>query len=220
MITLNGTAPNATVESNLTFNGSTLNVTGNVVATSFTGSFYTTPSAPTNLVLTQVGGTVTVEFDSASGEVHRYEVWSSVGDTTNYNLIGVINEDNVTATMEVVDDTFNRNATIYYSVYAIRHGKYSTALSGNVTVTGNVADVTGMRVMEALEGYHLEWTLPNDNRLQQVEVNVDSADTLGGLSEGASSTFYTGIAEHTFYEVPEADANKFHQFWIYAITRT
>ena len=161
-----------------------------------------------------------VEFVSASGEVHRYEVWSSVGSTTNYNLIGVINEYNVSSSYQIVDDTFNKNDTMYYSVYSLRHGKYSTALAGNITVTGNVADVSNMRVMDSLEGFHLEWALPNDNRLQQVEVNVDSATTLGGLSEGASTNFYTGLTEHTFYEVPEADANKFHQFWIYTITRT
>ena len=195
-------------------------VTNAVTADSFTGSFYTTPSAPTNLSLTQVDGTVVIQFNTASGEVHNYEIWSSVGDTTNYNLIGVVNEDNFSSSIELIDDTFNRNATMYYSAYSVRHGKYSTALTGSITVSGNVADVTGMRVMESLEGYHLEWKLPNDNRLQQVDVKVDAADTLGGLSEGASSTFYTGIAEHTFYEVPEADANKFHQFWIYTITRT
>ena len=33
LITLNGTAPNATVESNLTFDGTTLNITGNLNVT-------------------------------------------------------------------------------------------------------------------------------------------------------------------------------------------
>ena len=199
-------------------------IQGDVYATtfsgSFSGSFYTTPSPPTNLSLTQEDGTVVVQFTSASGDINRYEVWSSVGDENNYNLIGALNEDNFTASIQITDDTFNKKDTIYYSVYSLNHGKYSDSLTGNITVTGDVANVTDMRVMEALHGYHLEWALPNDNRLQQVNVKVDSSTTLAGLSEANSTTFYSGLAEHTFYEVPEADANKYHQFWIDSVTRT
>jgi hypothetical protein len=199
-------------------------IKGDVYATtfsgSFSGSFYTTPSPPTNLSLTQEDGTVVVQFTSASGDINRYEVWSSVGDENNYNLIGALNEDNFTASIQITDDTFNKNDTIYYSIYSLNHGKYSDSLTGNITVTGDVANVTDMRVMEALHGYHLEWTLPNDNRLQQVNVKVDSSTTLAGLSEANSTTFHSGLTEHTFYEVPEADANKYHQFWIDSVTRT
>ena len=177
------------------------------------------PNPPTNLILNQINNTVIIQFDS-SGNYDRYEVWSSVGNTNNYNLIGVFNTDIITGTMELTDDTFNKNGIIYYSVYSIKNGKYSTALTGSINVTGNVPDPSNMKVMETLHGYHIEWELPNDPRLQQVEVYVHSSPTFSGLSESLSTNFYTGLSTSTFFTPSETDSNNFHQFWVSSVTRT
>jgi hypothetical protein len=171
--------------------------------------------------LTQTGDEVLVQFDeSGTSDIDRYEVWSSVGTTTDWNLVGLVKSDDIATTMSIVDDTFNKNATIYYKVYPIKTGVYGSPISSSVVVSGTIADVTNMNVDQSVEGYWITYDLPDDNRLLNITIKKDAATTLGGLNEGSATTIYTGLDESYFYLVPEADADKYHQFWIYSNVRT
>jgi hypothetical protein len=51
-------------------------------------------------------------------------------------------------------------------------------------------------------------------------VKVDSQEVESNLSESNAIICYQGLDENFIYKIPIADIDKYHQFWIYTITRT
>jgi hypothetical protein len=174
------------------------------------------------MVLTEVSDTVEVDFDkvAAAEEVDWYEVWSSVGGVTDYGLIGIVLEADAGTPTTVVDVTFNRKTTIYYKVYAVRRGVYSAALSGNVALTNDASDASSLLTVTQWDTFILTYVLPTERKFASVTIKKDAQVLAGSLSEGAAVQVYSGIDNHYVYSIPDADLTKWHQFWIYTVTRT
>ncbi len=185
-------------------------------------SSHAPPAAPTSIVLTETTGTVEVQFDrSTSTDEDRYEVWRSItGASTGFALIGIVKTDSISSTMVLVDSVYGINDPLYYRIYAVRRGVYSTALTGNTTPTGSVADVSSLSVSVDLNSFILEWRNPSDHRLNYIEIKVHAHVSSGSLSEGSASVCYQGLDENFTYVIPAADREKYHKFWVYTITRT
>ncbi|MGD9697602.1 hypothetical protein [Acinetobacter sp.] len=178
------------------------------------------PAAPTNLVLSQISDSIQVQFDaSATTSIDEYEVWASVGDQSSYGLVGVIPKDDMLTTMAILDDTFERVTTIYYRVYAIKSGNRSSALSGSITATGMVTDVSGLKVDNFLNFYFIQYSKPQDRRLDHIEIKMHKNAVQGSLSEASATLIYSGLADSYLYKIPEVDEGLYHQFWVYTITR-
>ena len=179
------------------------------------------PAPPTDMLLSQVGDHINVQFSASetSGDL-SYEIWSSVGNETSFGLIGLIPPEDVTATMVVVDSTYDRKATIYYRVYALVNGCRSTALTGSLTATNDVAEVSNLTIDDFVEFYAVQFTRPVDRRLSHIEIKVDAQADAGDLLESNAVLVYSGLTESYIYKVKEADKDKYHQFWVYTITRS
>lgn len=180
------------------------------------------PSAPTNSSLTEVADTVEVEFDkvTASEKVDWYEVWSSVGGTTDYNLIGIVHEADAGTPTKVVDATYAKKATIYYKIYSVRYGIRSSALSDNIALSNDASDVTGLATVAQLDTFILDYVLPTERKFSYVQIKRHAHAVQGSLSEGSATQVYAGIANHYVYTIPDADLTKWHQFWVYTVTAT
>lgn len=182
------------------------------------------PSAPTSGVpalLTENGGQVEVRFNqSSTSNISRYEVWQAVGADSGYALIAMINPGEFASPMTVIDTTYTRKTTIYYRVYAVKNGRYSAPLTGNIVLADDVDEATNMNVVAIGDNYYIGWDKPDDRRLDHIEVKCHAHVTELSLSEGSASLIYSGNRDSFFYEVPGADVAKYHQFWVYAITRT
>jgi len=202
-----------TVNDNLTVSG-TLTVNGN--------ASLPTPAAPSNLVLTEVNDYVNVQFDqSASPSIDEYEIWrSETSSTSGFALIGIIKSDDAQPTMILVDDTYTKQGALYYRIYAVKNGARSAALTGSITTTGIVADVTNLQITEDVDKFIIQYTVPDDRRLAYVEIKVDAQLNSIDLAEINATTIYQGKDGIYIYKIPDADKDKYHQFWVYTVTRT
>ena len=178
------------------------------------------PSSPTNLSLTEVGDTVQISFDEGETGCESYEVWMSESGNTDYSLISIINKDDISSTMSVVDSTYVYKTTLYYKIYAIKNGKYSSSLDGNIALSNSVGDVTGLYTVERGDSYFLSWKNPEDRRLDKVQIKVDKQTSSGSLSESNATLVYEGLIDQYEYEVSQTDVNKYFQFWVYTVTKT
>jgi len=178
------------------------------------------PAAPTTLVLTEVTSTIDVQF-VADINNDAYEIWSSqTSSSAGFKKVADIKKDDITATLNITDDTYTRKSQIWYKIYAIKNGIYSIALTGNITPINDVADVTNILMDEFTEAYVMTWDNPIDRRLDYIEVKVDAQLIEANLAEGSSSSVYQGLASNFTYKILNADIDKYHQFWIYTITKT
>ena len=179
--------------------------------------------APTNLVLTEATDTVEVEFDvSADDNANKYEIWSSIGDESEYALIAEIKAEDITkpSTIKIIDRFYDRKTTIYYKVFACYNDNRSDVLSGNKTLTYSVSDPSTLECANSVEGLALTWTPPTSRLLDYIEVKKDANTVKENLSEGSAVTVYQGKGNSYTYPVPSADWNKWHQFWVSSITKT
>lgn len=166
---------------------------------------------------------VQLSWTKSADTTDFYEVWSSVTETDEYILIGkVLASDVSTSTVEMTDDGYDTSSTtIYYKVFAVNKGSYSNALSANISVSNTVADPTNLIVVPALGSYTIQYDLPNDPKLANVTIKKYADTTESGANnEGSSTAVYTGERETFIYEVPSADADKYHKFWVSSNTRT
>ena len=124
------------------------------------------------------------------------------------------------ATSYTHQDVVDRNGTVNYKVCAVNHEVRSDALTGSISITGNVADPTGLKVDADIDSFVIQYKLPQDNRLSHVEIWTDKHVSSGSLSEANAKLVYSGNAESFIYRIPEADYDLYHQFWVKSITRT
>jgi hypothetical protein len=179
-------------------------------------------NAPTALTLTESGATVNVGFTlSTSTEVTEYEIWSSIGDTTHYKLIALVNKaDTSGTTYTFVDDTYTRKTTIYYRIYAKNGSVRSAALTGSIALAGTVADPTSLQVVANIDSFEIHYVVPNDRRLLKVELLVGANAVEANLTEASATIVYSGLSSHYTYKIPSADYDKFHNVWVRSVTRT
>ena len=137
LITATGATPELNGEANLTFNGSTLGVTGNITATSFTGSLQGTSSWANNASTSSyVNGMITknnaVAGGSFAGNPKKATVtFSTAFPNTNYSIV-VTGEEARSWTIEsklagsFVINT-NSNTVLSNNVYwqAISYGEFN-----------------------------------------------------------------------------------------------
>jgi hypothetical protein len=176
-------------------------------------------SPPTNLVLTEATDYVTVSFTKATGNIDYYEVYSSVGDADSYALISKINHSDFIGSVSIQDNTYNKQATVYYRVYAYYNGQRSVALTDNITITNDTPDITNLRVQAGVGTFHLTWDLPEDPRFVEVNVFVDY-DTVDTNLAKPVTPIYSGNVNSFDYAIPSAYLDYYHQFWVEAVTRT
>ena len=89
-----------------------------------------------------------------------------------------------------------------------------------ITPVNDVGDVSGLTITSFGSNFFLRWRSPIDRRLDYIEIKVDSNVSSGSLSEGSAVTCFQGNDENYIYNIPDPDVDKFHQFWVYSITRT
>lgn len=206
------------------------------------------PSQPTGLVLTEINDTVSVVWNvNSTEEITQYELWSSIGDTSNYILRDIISleEFEGNPTITVIDDSYNLVTTVYYKVFARYMDSYSDALTGNKVLAYSVPDPTALLVGASTNKFSLRWKRPTSRLLENLTVVKDAQVVEGDLSEGAAVEVYEGLAGGMDYEVPspdpdestghygrplwgevsygdgtESDIPKYHQFWVSSNTKT
>ena len=116
--------------------------------------------------------------------------------------------------------SYTITGSLYYSVYAMKGGQRSTALSDNITTTASLSDVTNLEIVAMTHHYFIQYDVPNDRRFSNVVIKKDANAVEASLSEAAAVEIYSGRNGVYMYEIPTADLEKYHQFWVYTIANT
>ena len=203
---------------NVKGSGTTLNLTDHNHEISDISDYPTTPVQPTSLSLVEYSTHVEIGFTKNADNVEYYDIFSSIGNESNFALIGRLTHSDYTTTLVVNDTTYDRKTTIYYRVVAVNHGERSVVRTGNIVLSENVSDVTNLRIQRGVGIFHLTWENPEDPRLSDVNIYVDYETTSGALSKPASPV-YSGKVENFDYEVADAYLDYYHQFWVEPVTR-
>ncbi|HPE06179.1 MAG TPA: hypothetical protein PLW50_00460 [Smithellaceae bacterium] len=178
------------------------------------------PAPPTSLSLTEVTDHVHITFEpSVTTGVDRHEIWEAIS-TGDYSLIGMIPTALSSGTVEFDDYVYDRTGTIYYNVFAIKHGVRSSIVSGNVAVVEVVADPDAVTSVPGTNEIIVSVNVSADRRLESITINKDAQTTSAALTEVASVPIYTGLLGTIAYAVPDADIAKYHRFWAYSNTRS
>ena len=175
-----------------------------------------TVNAPTNLTTTIVGETINVTFTASStSNIDYYLVFSSVAGG-DYGLISVIPPDDFSATMSVIDDSFDRPGTQAYRIYAVKNGVYSSALTGSRSYTISTTEPTNMSVIAMNNVYYVQWDPPSTNPRFVANYNVYKHEHAAesSLSFSSASLVYSGTRTSYMYAISGANNNNFHKFWV------
>lgn len=183
------------------------------------------PEAPANLTLSEVGSTVNVQFDlpSVRENISEYEIWRSVGDETDYNLVDTVRDGEIAGaetTYTFVDDSYEANTTIYYKVMSNHSGVRSATITDFITPVNTIADPTNLKVIADIHNYKVEYDVPEDRRLDSVIVKVDQASDTVSLDYANATQVYQGTSDNFTYEIPESDKDLYHKFWVESVTRS
>ena len=152
------------------------------------------PSAPTSLSLTIVGDTINVTFaKSSTDNIDYYLIFGSVAGG-DYGLVSVIPPADFANTMSTIDNSFDTPGTQAYRVYAVKAGKYSSALTGSISFSAGTVDVTGMTVTSLNNAFLVQWSPPSSKSRFVTAYNVYKHQhaTQGSLAEGSASLVYSG----------------------------
>lgn len=176
------------------------------------------PNAPTITSTTTVNETVEIVIgQSSTSGVTAYEVWSD-GTTSDYSLIARIPQQDIAASMSVVDTSFESGGTIGYRVYAIRQGSYSSPATTTHSFTIPTIDVSSLSVIPDLNVFHINYNLPDSRFVDHIEIYVDKETTSSALSRSGASLIYSGQNSHFTYSIGSSDLDKYHQFWVEVVT--
>ena len=233
--TINDTSGNSTFANDITVSGGdiTLGGTGRIQGvdtvssgTDATNKTYvdnaisnhrpTAPGAPTNVSTKIVGDTIEVIFGkSSTNNIDYYQVWSS-DDGADFGIIGQVPTDDFSATMTIVDTTFNTGGTMAYRVYAVKEGVYSSPTLVSQAYTVGALTVGNMSVVNLNTAYYVQYEKPESRFIDHIEIYMDSQATQGALSRSNASIVYSGQNASYMYNV--AKSRNFHQFWVEVVT--
>ena len=161
------------------------------------------------------GDGIAITF-TAAANAEYYEIWSSVGNTTSYGLVGKVDPSSVASTMSYQDDTPITTGTIYYRIYAINKGRYGTPLEFNHAFSYTVADPAVVNVVSTLNAFFITWE-PSNSRLCSGYTVTHHASS-GTPAQGSGTTIYTGKNTVAVYSIPDGELDLNHQFWVTANT--
>ena len=174
------------------------------------------PGAPTNVSTKIVGDTIEVIFGkSSTNNIDYYQVWSS-DDGADFGIIGQVPIDDFSATMTIVDTTFNTGGTMAYRVYAVKEGVYSSPTLVSQAYTVGALTVGNMGVVNLNTAYHVQYEKPESRFIDHIEIYMDSQPTQAALSRSNASIVYSGQNASFMYNV--ANSRNFHQFWVEVVT--
>ena len=195
---------NALFSQNLTVNGT------------FEVSTLATPNAPTNLSLSVVGETINVTFTaSTTSNIDAYLVYSSV-DGSDYGLISIIPPDDFGSTMSIIDSAFTVTGTQAYRVYAVKAGKLSSALSGNISYTVSSAEPTNLSVVPMNNAFYIQYDPPSSNSrfVSAYKIFKHEHANQGSLDRTQATEIYSGMNKSYMYPISGSNNTNFHQFWV------
>jgi len=174
------------------------------------------PGAPTNVSTKIVGDTIEVIFGkSSTNNIDYYQVWSS-DDGADFGIIGQVPIDDFSATMTIVDTTFNTGGTMAYRVYAVKEGVYSSPTLVSQAYTVGALTVGNMSVINLNTAYYVQYEKPESRFIDHIEIYMDSQATQAALSRSNASIVYSGQNASYMYNV--AKSRNFHQFWVEVVT--
>ena len=175
-----------------------------------------TPATPSVSSATVVGETIEITFsESSTSGVDYYQVWSAVGSSTgSYGLIAHIPQEDVASTMTVIDATFSVSDTMYYRVYAVKSGVYSTAGTTSRAFSASALDVANMSVVNLNTAYYIQYEMPDSRFVDHVEIYMDAEATASNLTRTGATLVYSGNNSSYMYKIGANDLDKYHQFWV------
>lgn len=176
----------------------------------------TAPGAPNNVSTKIVGDTIEVIFGkSSTNNIDYYQVWSS-DDGADFGIIGQVPIDDFSATMTIVDTTFNTGGTMAYRVYAVKEGVYSSPTLVSQAYTVGALTVGNMGVVNLNTAYYIQYEKPESRFIDHIEIYMDSQPTQAALSRSNASIVYSG--QNASYMFNVAQSRNFHQFWVEVVT--
>ncbi len=171
---------------------------------------FVSPSAPTLVSKATNGDGIQITFNQSNGQY--YEIWSSVGNATDYALVGKVDPNSVAAQMTFIDSTMNTNsATIYYRIYAINKGVYGPPLEFSHSFSWTAPDIvpTSNVLMDLVI---VTWEKPQSRLVKGFIVKLHSSS---GTPSYASATQVANTTNTMFvYNVPRTQLDYNHEFWI------
>ena len=176
----------------------------------------TSPGAPTNVSASVVGQTIEVVFGkSSTNNIDYYQVWSS-DDGADFGIIGQVPIDDFSATMTIVDTTFNTSGTMSYRIYAVKEGVYSSPTLVSQVYTAGTLSVINMSVISLPSAYYVQYDLPLSRFIDHIEIYMDSQPTQAALSKSNASIVYSGMNSSYMHSV--GSSRNYHQFWVEVTT--
>jgi len=174
-----------------------------------------TPATPSVDSATVVGETIEIVFSqSTTAGVDYYQVWSAVGSSGSYGMIAHIPQEDVASTMTVIDATFNVSETMYYRVYAVKSGIYSSAGTISRAFNASALDVANMSVVNLNTAYYIQYEMPDSRFVDHVEIYMDAEATASNLTRTGATLVYSGNNTSYMYKIGSNDLDKYHQFWV------
>jgi hypothetical protein len=173
------------------------------------------PATPSVDSATVVGETIEIAFSQSSTPgVDYYQVWSAVGSGGSYGMIAHVPQEDVASSMTVIDATFDVSDTMYYKVYAVKSGIYSTAGTINRAFSSAALDVSNMSVVNLNTAYYIQYEMPDSRFVDHVEIYMDAEATASNLTRTGATLVYSGNNTSYMYKIGANDLNKYHQFWV------
>ena len=171
---------------------------------------FVSPSAPTLVSKTTNGDGIQFTFNQSNGQY--YEIWSSVGNATDYSLVGKVDPNSVAAQMTFIDKTFvDASATIYYRIYAINKGVYGPPLEFNHSFSWTAPEIapTSNVLMDLII---VNWEAVDSRLVRGYEVRLHS--TSGTPTYSSASVVATTTNTMFVYSVPSNQLDYNNEFWI------
>lgn len=192
------------------------NVSGNISMFTNNSGYLTwgnfpTPSAPSLVSKATNGDGVQITFNSSSNSEY-YEIWSSVGNATDYALVGKVDPSSVASQMTFVDATMSTNsATIYYRVYGINKGIYGNPLEFSHSFSWTSPDIVPSSNV-LMDLVIVTWEKPQSRLVKGFTIKKHS--TAGTPSYGSATTIASTTNTMFVYTVSRTEVDYNHEFWI------
>jgi hypothetical protein len=176
------------------------------------------PLPCTNMILVVNSGRIEISFSpSGSARVDEYEIAVARG-AGPYKIVRTYAAEDVSPGTTLLYDCPAPD-TYYVRATAMYKKRRSNGLTQTAVVTQAVLDPTIAFVVPYMDKILVHYQIPDDPRIEKVEVYVDAKDTAGALTPPASP-YYTGRQDRLEYPILPADRSKLHQFWIKSIARS
>jgi hypothetical protein len=145
-------------------------------------------------------------------------VYSAVG-LGEYGLISVIPPEDFSATMTVVDGSFEISETISYRVYAVKNGNHSAVATASVSFSSINLEPTNLKVVPTNTTFVVEWDGHSSRFVDKYEVYKDTDADINNLSRTNAVLVYSGTNTTYTHNIAVSEENDYHQFWVEIVTK-